>query len=236
MLSFLLYALGIAVIDSLNPSAIGLVIVILLNARRPVIRALVYILGIYVTNFTMGLGITSLVILSGISYKPDWSVVGQLITKPPLWTVYAQVIVGIVLIIYPYLKKQTQDLVTEDNKPSKAKDKSLFGTFILGVTVTFVEFSTALPYLGVITALANSSFNFGFVVTVLLGYNVIFVMPPMMILALYYFQRRKFQSQLTWIKTKYHNVSKPLFKYGCVTIGIIAIVDSVLRLNGFKIY
>lgn len=54
--------------------------------------------------------------------------------------------------------------------------------FLLGITITGVELATALPYLGAIGILTNASLAPAQWLTLLLIYNLIFVLPPPLLL------------------------------------------------------
>ena len=57
--------------------------------------------------------------------------------------------------------------------------------FLLGITITVVEFSTALPYLGAVAILTNAGLTFAQWLPVLPVYNLVFVAPPLLLLGAY---------------------------------------------------
>lgn len=55
--------------------------------------------------------------------------------------------------------------------------------FALGVAVTFLELPTALPYLGAVGAITRADLAVGDWLPLLAAYNLIFVLPPLALLA-----------------------------------------------------
>jgi len=228
MVSFLLYILGIALVDSLNPSAIALVIVILISSKKPVLRALFYILGVFITYFSLGFMILLAYRLSGISWQPDWSFVSDFVARPPVWSYYLQVLIALLLILYPLLGQNQPKQKIEKNKQNYENETGLWKTFLLGVTVTFVEFSTALPYLAALTSIITTNYGLATDLIILVVYNFIFIGPPLLITGLYFIQGKNFESLIFKIKQIYAKFAPPIFKYGTIAIGFVLLLDSVL--------
>lgn len=175
-----------ALIDSINPCAIGVLIlllstlIVLRKSRQKLLFfGLVYISAVYVTYFSAGIGLTyflatiPLVIAQYISlFVAGLVVVGGVIeVKDFFW--YGK---GISLAISPKHAKKIHELTKEMSLPS---------LLFLGVFVAAVELPcTGGPYLA-ITLLLSQNFNFAAVV-MLAGYNLIFVLPLVVILLLVY--------------------------------------------------
>lgn len=232
MITFLLYIFGIALLDSLNPSAIALVIVILLSANNSILRSILYILGIFVTNFAIGFGVITLYVLSGISWKPDFSLIGNLVVNPPLWTFYAQLVIGLLLIIVPYfLRPKQSDITKQQQIPlENSLENSLLSVFLLGVSITFVEFSTAFPYLGAISSLVTSGNNYITNISILLVYNFIFVLPPSCIVFIYWLKKSDFVLITSKIKDLLNKYVKVVIKYGTILVGCGLCVDALINI------
>ena len=233
MITFLLYIFGIALLDSLNPSAIALVIVILLSANNSVLRSILYILGIFVTNFAIGFGVITLYVLSGISWKPDFSLIASLVVNPPLWTFYAQLVIGLLLIIVPYFLRPKQNDIAKQQQQIPLEnplEKSLLSVFLLGVSITFVEFSTAFPYLGAISSLVTSGNNYITNISILLVYNFIFVLPPSCIVLIYWLKKSDFVLITSKIKDLLNKYVKVVIKYGTILVGCGLCVDALINI------
>ena len=228
MIAFLFYIFGIALLDSFNPSAIALVIIILLTGGNSVLKSLLYILGIFITYFIIGFGAITLYTLSGINWKLDFSLASNFVVNPPIWGLYLQLVVGSLLIITPwFLKKKKNKAKQEQTKV--ASNTSLVSIFLLGVTVTFVEFSTAFPYIGAISSLIASRNNYIINVLILLIYNFIFVLPPLIIVLIYWYKKANFIVTISKLKILFEKYSTTIIKYGIIVIGVLLCLDSLLK-------
>src|SRR3990170_605333 len=142
---------GTAAIDSINPCAIGVLILmisVVLSGKGTVGRMLLlgglYIFAIYLTYLSAGLGL-----------------VYFLASIPLFVTEYLSIIVGSFIILAGLIE---------------IKDLTVPGVMILGAFVAGVELPcTGAPYLAIITIL---SMNFNLTAFLLLViYNIIFVLP-----------------------------------------------------------
>lgn len=175
-----------AVIDSINPCAIGVLIlllsslIVLRKSRQKVLLfSTVYISAVYITYFSAGLGLTyflssiPLVLAQYISLAVAGIVVlgGLIEIKDFFW--YGQ---GISLAISPKHAKKIHEMTKKVTLPA---------LIVLGVFVAAVELPcTGGPYLAITLILAQ---NFDMTAVLLLAiYNLIFVMPLIVIMLLVY--------------------------------------------------
>jgi cytochrome c biogenesis protein CcdA len=226
--------LSIALLDAINPSAIAMTFVILTNKKNQVLKSALYTLGIYLTNLTLGVIVFCGYKYFGSGFKPDFSFVNVLIDKPPLWSLIAELIIGLILIIYT-LKRGLKPN-SENQKQKSIAETSIIGAFIIGVVITGVEASTALPYLGAISTLYLNNASILSGIGILLVYNVIFVLPPTLILLSYIIFRKQFASFIPKVNNLVGNFGAQLFFVGSILLGIFLVVDSALSLIGIKIY
>jgi cytochrome c biogenesis protein CcdA len=63
------------------------------------------------------------------------------------------------------------------------RSHGLGGLFLLGPTITVVEFSTALPYLGAIGLLTDADLSAAGWLPILVAYDLVFVPPPVLLVA-----------------------------------------------------
>ncbi len=175
--------IGSAAIDSINPCAIGVLIlmvsVVLGNGRstkRLLVLGLAYIFAIFMTYLVAGLGLVyffseiPIVIAEYLSIAVGGLVImaGVLEIKDYFW--YGQ---GFSLQIPPYFAKKIHDY--------SQSNASVFGVMILGAFVAVVELPcTGAPYLAIITILRINFDAQALMLMVL--YNVIFVAPLIVIL------------------------------------------------------
>ena len=176
--------LGSAAIDSINPCAIGVLILmisVVLGGKGSTAKLLklgaLYILAIFTTYLVAGLGLV------------------YFFTKVPLWVAeYLSLFVGSIVIIagvleikdfYWYGKGFSLQIppyfankIHEFSKNMSTPGVILLGSFIAGVELP----CTGAPYLAIITIL---SLNFNATALLLLVlYNIVFVMPLVIILIL----------------------------------------------------
>lgn len=174
--------LGSAAIDSINPCAIGVLILmisVILAGKKSVGRMVLlggmYILAIFLTYFLAGLGL--LYFLSAI---------------PLFVTEYVSIIVGSIIILFGLV--EIKDFFWYGRGFSlgipvgfakkihqMAKNISVLGVIITGAFVAGVELPcTGAPYLAIITVLSTNFNAVAFLMLVL--YNIVFVLPLLVIL------------------------------------------------------
>ena len=162
--------IALAVVDSINPSAI--VVTLALLTRPGHGRAVVvYVAAIFATYFAIGaatlLGLASL-----------WQQLGPALDGPAGFVL--QGLIGLALLVWSMRPAQ-------DGSPSRASTLPSTGTYLalaaLGVTVTMLELPTALPYLGALAILTAADLPASRWVPLLAGYNAIFVTPPLLLAA-----------------------------------------------------
>lgn len=171
--------MGIAVVDSINPSAL-LVTGVLARHKKANSLVPAYIAGVFSAYFILGV-----LIFSGLSSLATMS--GDISNSPIAFGV--EVAVGLAAMLFAIFYKP---------KPNGSRIRQkLHGiispkaAFVIGVSVTFVEFSTALPYLAAIRLLVQSHVSLFVGITMLLLYNFIFILPPVVLFVIYQFTRSK---------------------------------------------
>ena len=173
--------LGSAAIDSINPCAIGVLILmisLILAHRKSITRMLfitgIYILSVYVTYLLAGLGLIFFLSSIPISLAEYISIfVGTIVVVFGLFEIkdYFWYGLGFSLGIPPAAVKKIHTL---------AKNVSVGGAIITGVFVAGVELPcTGGPYLAITTFLSQN-FNLTALVLLLI-YNIVFVMPLVVI-------------------------------------------------------
>ncbi len=174
-----------ALVDSINPCAIGVLILlcsvfISMRSRRDLlVYGSIYIAAIYVTYISAGLGLIYFLNAIPIAVSEYISIavgtiiiIGGLIEiKDYFW--YGQ---GISLAISPDRAKQIHEMTRKVTLP---------GVILLGAFVAAVELPcTGGPYLAVLLILSQ---NFDMMAAIMLiWYNIIYVMPLVVILGMVY--------------------------------------------------
>ncbi len=162
---------GLAVVDSINPSALLATIVLLLRGRaaRPLVA--VYVAAVLVTYFAIGLALTL-----GLGLTPQ-----AVIESDAAYL--AQGVLGAAMLAYAVLapgRSRRRDPATPRKLPAVRGPAAVFA---LGMAVTVLELPTALPYLGAVGAITRANLAVGDWLPLLVAYNLIFVLPPLALLA-----------------------------------------------------
>lgn len=183
--------IGFALIDSINPCVIGVLILLLTvlvrakKRRTMLANGSVYVLGVYIT-YLIG-GITLLSVFNAVRDVQQLSqlfyllmggvviIAGMIEIKDFFW--YGH---GFTLSI-PARFVKTMERKAQDTHAS------LLSAFTFGALVTLVELPcTGAPYLAIITMLSQSGTQFYSALALLLLYNLVFVLPLLVIIFLAY--------------------------------------------------
>lgn len=156
---------GLALLDSINPSAIAAAVVLMTQPRFGP-RLLAYVGGVFVTYLAAGFAI-----LIGLDIA--WG----LLASPVGYA--AQGLLGAGLLIYAW---------TAPDKPPADDGARRFGSGLplaavaaLGAGMTLAEFATALPYVAGLALLADVDLPWAAKALVLVAYNLVFIAPPLLL-------------------------------------------------------
>ncbi len=178
--------IGTALIDSINPCAIGVLILLMAtllglskNRKKMLIVGLIYISTVFVTYLSAGFGLLYFIQKLNLSLTINWIVgilvivLGLLEIKDFFW--YGR---GISLRIPAKRAMQIQKYMRNVTIP---------GSILLGIFVAAVELPcTGGPYLAITLALAQIGLSWD-IFWLLVLYNFIFVLPLIIILFLVFF-------------------------------------------------
>ena len=175
-----------ALIDSINPCAIGVLILLIStllalskDKKKMLFIGMIYILAVYITYFLAGVGLLLFIQRFNLA-EPIGIGVGILV-----------ILLGLVEVkdFWWYGKGFSLSIPYKRSLQIKEKVKKLSapGAIILGIFVAAVELPcTGGPYLAITTLLSRIGFDLT-VLGYLLLYNFIFVLPLIIILLLAYF-------------------------------------------------
>lgn len=163
--------LSIGLADSMNPSTIapGLY---LASGEAPLANLLQFTAAVFAVYLLGG----ALIVLG-----PGEAVLA-LVPHPDATTRYIlEVVAGVAMLVASaYLWWRRGRLQNRALPEPKARGRS---SALLGATITVVELPTAFPYFAVIAAIVGSGLNVGHQVTLLVFYNLCFVLPLLLIAA-----------------------------------------------------
>jgi len=164
----LLGLLALALVDSINPSAI-VVTLYLLSRERVLPQVSVYIAVIFLTYLALGA-----MLMLGIDALPlSLEAIGG--GRPGL---IVQSLIGLAMLLYA-IRAPTTAKSALRVEPSASTYAALA---LLGVTVTTMELPTAVPYFGAIALLTTADLPMAQWLPLLVLYNAIFILPPVLLL------------------------------------------------------
>lgn len=165
----LLGLLALALVDSVNPSAI-VVTLYLLSREHASAQVAVYVAAIFLTYLTLGaammLGIGALL--------PSVGTLGG-----GRLALIVEGLIGLAMVLYA-LRAPAAARSASRAEPSA---RSYAALAVLGVTVTAMELPTAVPYFGAVALLTSADLPITSWLPLLIIYNAIFVLPPVLLLA-----------------------------------------------------
>ena len=211
--------IAIAVLDSLNPSAIALQ-VYLLGTTKPIPRSIAFVIGIFFAYGTSGL----LAVL-GLNELIQTVIVnsGFSLSTPLLNTI--QLLIGVILLVVGITLR-----IPTQSEPVKVTTKlTLARTFLLGMSVTILELPTALPYFAAIEQIARANLDLLSIMSILVLYNLIFVLPPIALVVIYlFFHRQTFVLPLLQRINRSIAIYSPhILRFLLLGLGIFLIADSL---------
>jgi cytochrome c biogenesis protein CcdA len=216
MIGVLAPVFGLALLDSLNPSAVAITLYLLLSGKPFVSRVISYAAGIFSANLVLGAAL-----MLGLG-----SVAG-LFDGPVAYG--AQGAVGAALLGYAVLAPNKPKKQNNERRP---RSLGLGAVFLLGVTVTLAEFSTALPYLGALAILTNAGLTASQWLPVLVAYNLVFVSPPLLLMGAYRAFGARLRPALERWKERLQGASREALIWVLGIAGFLLLADSVRYFGG----
>lgn len=189
---------GAAIVDSINPCAIAVLLILLAgllsigDKRKALISGLTFISALYLTYLAIGLGLWGIIQVSGLA-QIFHRVIGAL-----------AIVIGLANI-KDYFWYGGLGFVTEIPRTWRPKMKKLLrgvvspiGAFMIGLVVTLFELPcTGGPYLFVL-GLLSQGYSWFQVTTVLLYYNLVFILPLLAITGFMYFGYTSIDKVTKW--------------------------------------
>lgn len=221
MTALLAPVFGLALLDSVNPSALLVTISLLLTTRSYRSRVAVYLVAVFLTYF--GIGALLMLGLDGV-----WTTLGGWLDRPVAKA--GQGVVGGVLLLFGAFAPSASG---RPRAGRDARSRSLGGVFLLGVTITVVEFSTALPYLGAIGLLTDADLPAAGWLPMLFAYNVVFVLPPVLLLAAYELVGARLRHRLDGLRDRLERGSRGAWLTILFLVGLFLVADSLAFFDFF---
>jgi cytochrome c biogenesis protein CcdA len=206
--------LGVALVDSLNPSALAITAA-LLSRPSPYRRAAAYIAGIVVAYGAVGVAV-----LLGA---------GDLLTslvevlRRPAVLFSLEAVLGLGLVLFALRRRRRE-------KPSATAPLGLGAAFLAGVTVSAVESTTALPYLGALALVLRADLSLVVELLVLAVYVGVFVLPPVLLVLAHRASPAAADRALTAVRRALARLDGPVLRAVTALLGAGLLVDGAVQL------
>lgn len=197
---------GIALVDSLNPS-LFVAQFYLLTTPRPVPRILAYIAGVLLANFGGGL-----LVLAGLRRV----LAGALAAVSADVANAGLLLLGTAVLVFGLWYRAQPKPATEAKRPRSLRAISAFG---LGVVVMGNELTTAVPYFVALERITEAGLGLAGNLLALGLYNLVFAAPLFAFLALAVVYRGRFTSQLDRVNRWVLRWTPRIVKYGSIALG-----------------
>jgi hypothetical protein len=214
MFNAILPVFGLALIDSLNPSALAMTLY-LLTTREPIMKVAGYLTGVF--GAYLGVGV-----LLMLGLGAALAALGEAAEHPVVYA--AQGVLGAGLLVYAIWDPRKKKAQGAMRTP---RSLGLGALFLLGIAITAVEFSTALPYLGAIGMLTNADLAVSRWLPILIAYNVIFVLPPLSLLLAYCVFGDRLQARFASYREKLQRGSREAWLWVLGIVGFFLLADSL---------
>lgn len=210
---------GLAVIDSINPSALVAAALILAKApERKTLAIMWYVAGVYVANVAFGIALM-------LGLGAFLATFDNVLESRAAYIL--QAILGAAMLAWGLFSKP-RARGTGRLTPRLFTFKTLF---LLGAAITLTEVVTAFPYFAALAIMGQNELSIPVGVIILLFYNVIFVAPPLILALIYRFNKERFEA---WLQKRQAN-SKPsdAMQWIVGIIGLLLLQNAVSTLGVF---
>lgn len=211
--------LALALVDSINPSALA-VALYWLSQPSPVPRVLAYVAGIAVTYLTLGIALM-------LGFGTVASRFGDAFDHPV--ALGLQLALGVAMAGYGIFAPKASELPPQEPAPRSA---GLVGMLLLGMTVTAVELTTAFPYFGALALMTSAELAWTQWLPLLLVYNAIFVAPPLALLGLHVLAGRHMHERFARWRGALQRGAREAMLWIVTLVGIALAGDAIVRFKG----
>lgn len=205
---------GLALLDTLSPSTLGVTVYLLLKDKEKLTKRLfVYLLTVAGFYFTVGV-----LLMLGLGFLLD-IISGILQNRIVSWALF---IIGAILFSASFF-------VSVKKKPDlpALKSISILSMVALGFTTSLVEVGTAFPYFAAIGIMTTSNLSWVEWSSILAGYNFIMVLPPFLLFLLYLLFGGWMQKPLEKLRVKIANNTGSALSWIMCIVGVILILNSL---------
>jgi cytochrome c biogenesis protein CcdA len=214
MTALILGMLGLALVDSVNPS-LFVTQFYLLTTERPLPRMASYIAGVLLVNLAAGL-----VVLMGIQFFLV-DLFAQI--TPRVWR-SLELLAGLVLVGVGLAVRGRKGTERSARLPRSLHP---LHTFLLGAVITMQEVVTAAPYLIAIERIAQAQLSLLENLLLLALYNAIYIAPLLIVIGVFVASGTRMLDRLARINRAISIWLPRLFGYVCLLAGAALTIDAL---------
>jgi cytochrome c biogenesis protein CcdA len=205
---------GLAAVDSINPSALLATIALLLRGRsaRPLVA--LYVAAVLATYLAIGVALTL-----GLGLTPDAVLESDA-------TFLVQGVLGAAMLAFAVLapnRRQRRGAVERRSLPANRP----VAVFALGMAVTVLELPSGLPYLGAVGAFTRADLAVAEWLPLLVLYNLIFVLPPLALLAGHVALGERAEVVLGRLRDRLGRATREAFLWLLGLVGFVLLADAL---------
>jgi len=209
-----IYLGGLAFLDTLSPTIIGVTLFLVLTDNKNLTsRLLAYLFTVVLLYFSLGI-----IMMLGLN------IIIEAFSNVFQNKIFSRVIFIIGGILF------TASFFIPVNKKSnipKPKTQSIFSIIIIGVTTFIIEAGTALPYFAAIGLLTTIDIPFYQWIPILAVYNIIMVLPALLIFLGYKLFGRLISPPLVNLRNKISSSSSSALSWIMCIVGVILIFYTI---------
>jgi cytochrome c biogenesis protein CcdA len=219
------FLLLMGAVDSLNPSTI-IVLVLLLSMLENVNRVAIYVAGIWIAYFVGGIAV-----FTGFSTVAGY--LAEQFALIPDFVLYGlEGLLGISLIVYGMLEWRKQG---GQKQVAKSVEVSTWALIVLGVGGTLGDLPTAIPYLGFIAKMTEMRVSLLTGVGFLIGYCLVYIFPLLVLWGLYVKFQNQIKDKTESIVRRIESTSRTIMVAFGGIAGAILMFESVLFFFGIPV-
>lgn len=204
---------GLSLLDTLSPATIGVTVYLLLTARkRAGSRLMVYLMAVAGFYFILGV---ALKLGFGAAFR--WFD-GFFQHQAVSWLLFTT---GGILFVWSFFvpKRKPRDY-------SQVRTHSLTAMAALGITTGLIEAGTAFPYFAAIGLMTNVGLGVHQWLPLMIAYNVVMVLPPVLLYALNSILGRVMEGPLHYIQKQFSKSSSSAVSWIMCIVGLLLMLNS----------
>ncbi|MGN7477597.1 GAP family protein [Solibacillus silvestris] len=213
-INILIYLGGLALLDTLSPTIIGVTLFLVLKDNKNLTtRLLAYLFTVAILYFSLGL-----IMMSGLNYIIEtFSDIFQ--NRIFSWLIFS---IGAILFTASFFIPANK----KGNIP-EPKTQSYLSIVFIGITTFIIEAGTALPYftaLGLLTTIDIPPYER---ISIIAGYNIVMILPALLIFLSFKLLNKWINPNLVNLRNKISSSSNSTLSWMMCIVGIILIFYTV---------